>query len=280
MFSFSDYEESASFLKNRMPGFVPKVLIILGSGLGGLGDRVGDAVRIPYREIPHFPVSSAPGHKGLLIAAELSDVPVLLMQGRTHVYEGFSAEEVSFPVRAAKLMGADTVILTNAAGAVNPGFSVGEFMLLSDFIRLPWANSLIGPNLDRFGPRFPDMSRVFSERLREEARQAAQEMGFEPREGVYWYCTGPNFETPAEIRAFRTLGADAVGMSTVHEAMTAAHAGMEVLGISLLTNMAAGISERPLSGEEVNAAAEKAAAKFETWILKILERIRTGEKQG
>ncbi len=278
MFSLSDYEESASCLKNRLPGFVPKVLVVLGSGLGGLGDRVKEAVRIPYGEIPHFPVSSAPGHKGVLIVAELAGVPVLLMQGRTHVYEGFSAAEVSFPIRTAKLMGVNTVILTNASGAVNPGFSVGEFMLLSDFIRLPWANALIGPNEDAFGPRFPDMSRVFSERLRIEARQAAEGLGFLPREGVYWYCTGPNFETPAEIRAFRILGADAVGMSTVHEAMTAAHAGMDVLGISLLTNMAAGISQQPLSGEEVNAAAEKAAAVFEAWIIRILERISDRDK--
>lgn len=274
MFRYADYEESAAYLRERLDGFSPRILIVLGSGLGGLGDAAGNARAVPYEEIPHFPRSTAPGHKGRLIAGEISGVPVLLMQGRFHVYEGYSAEEVSFPVRVAKLLGVRTVILTNAAGGLDPDYRPGDFMLISDFIRLPFPNALIGPNMDEFGTRFPDMSRVFPPELRAAAREAAEGLGFTPREGVYYYCTGPGFETPAEIRAFRILGADAVGMSTVHEAMTAVHAGMEVLGISLITNMAAGISDRPISGEEVNAAAEAAAALFETWMGKILERLR------
>jgi len=280
MIPYIDYEQSAAYLRERLEGFAPKTLIVLGSGLGGLGERVEDARVVPYGEIPHFPQSTAPGHKGRLIAGMLSGLPVLVMQGRFHVYEGYSAEEAAFPVRVARLLGVETVILTNAAGGVNLAYQVGDFMLISDFIRLPWANALMGPNLEEFGTRFPDMSRVFGADLRELARRAGETLRIEPREGVYYYCTGPNFETPAEIRAFRILGADAVGMSTVHEAMTAAHAGMEVLGISLITNMAAGVLDQPLSGEEVNAAGEKAATKFEAWMLAILAAIKARDTRG
>jgi len=268
---FAQYEESARFIQSRLEGFAPEVLVVLGSGLGFLADDVRNAVRIDYREIPHFRVSTALGHKGCLAAGRLAGRNVLLMQGRLHVYEGYTAEEAAYPVRVAKLLGVHSVLLTNAAGGINLEYRVGEFMAISDFIRLPWANALIGPNLEAFGPRFPDMSRVFSPEYRAILRRVAKQEQIPLHEGVYYYCTGPNYETPAEIRAFRTLGADAVGMSTVHEAMAAAHAGMRVLGVSLIANMAAGVLDGPLSGDEVIKAGEQAKEPFSRLILGFLE---------
>jgi len=269
--TFAQIQESAACLRERLGGFEPEVLVVLGSGLGFLADTLPDAITVEYKDVPHMKVSTAIGHKGRFVAGLLGGKRVLLMQGRLHVYEGYTAQEAAYPIRVAKLLGVDKVILTNAAGGINLDYKVGEFMLISDFIRLPWANALLGENMDEFGPRFPDMSHVFTPALRSLAKDVAKAQDITLHEGIYYYCTGPNYETPAEIRAFRILGADAVGMSTVHEAMTAAHAGMQVLGFSLITNMAAGVLDQPLSGEEVIAAGEAAREPFSRLILGCLE---------
>lgn len=270
---FSHYQESADYLSSRLRGFVPDVAMVLGSGLGFLGDMVEDAIVIPYGDIPHFKVSTAPGHAGQLVCGTLSGKKVAVMQGRMHHYEGYSFEEVSYAVRVLKLAGCSTLIVTNAAGCVNREWNVGDIMLITDHIKFFLESPLRGENLPQFGTRFPDMSRVYTPELREVARQSAAELGLPLREGVYCYFPGPQFETPAEIRAFRALGGDAVGMSTAPEAITAAHAGMSVLGFTLLSNMAAGILDKPLSGEEVNATAEASRGKFSKLILSCLAKM-------
>lgn len=272
-YPFSFYQESAGFLSSRLNGFVPDIAMVLGSGLGFLGDLVENPIVIPYGEIPHFKVSTAPGHAGQLVCGLLSGKKVAVMQGRMHHYEGYSFEEVSYAVRALKLAGCSTLVLTNAAGCVNREWNVGDIMLITDHIKFFLESPLRGENLPQFGTRFPDMSKIYTPVLRDVARKSARELGMTLREGVYCYFPGPQFETPAEIRAVQVLGADAVGMSTVPEAITAAHAGMSVLGFTLLSNMAAGILDRPLSGEEVNATAEVSRGKFSGLILKCLEEI-------
>ena len=228
----------------------PKVGIILGSGLGGIADEIENKVEIPYREIPHFACSTAPGHKGQLVCGTLNGTDVLCMQGRLHYYEGHSMPSIIFPVRVMKQLGIETLIVTNAAGGVNLNFHVGDLMLIEDHINfLP--NPLIGPNMPELGPRFCDMTYTYTPTLRELARKVAQQMNIPLQHGVYLGCTGPSYETPAEIRAFRTLGADAVGMSTVPEAIAASHCGMQVLAFSLITNMAAGVTGEKLTEEEV-----------------------------
>ena len=270
---FVQYQESADFIRARLGGFVPKVAMILGSGLGFLGDVVEDPIRVPYGEIPHFKVSTAPGHKGRLVFGVLEGQNVAVMQGRMHHYEGYSYEEVAYAVRVLRLLGCDTLIVTNAAGCVHTGWQAGDLMLITDHIKLFSQSPLRGENLPEFGVRFPDASKLYTPRLQELARQTAQEQGLTLREGVYFYCYGPQYETPAEVRAARILGGDAVGMSTAPEVVVAGHCGMEVLGITLLSNMAAGILDQPLSEREVLDAAEAAKEKFSGLIRACLRRM-------
>ena len=273
MIPFSHYQESADALRSRIGDFQPQVLMILGSGLGYLGDIVEDPIVVPYGEIPHFKVSTAPGHKGQLVFGTLSGKRVAVMQGRMHHYEGYSFEEIGFPVRVLRLLGCPNLVVTNAAGGVNLEFNVGDLMLITDHIKLFLESPLRGPNLPEFGTRFPDVSFLYTPALQDLARQSAAELGVTLREGVYMYFPGPQFETPAEVRLARTLGADAVGMSTVPEAIVAGHCGMKVLGFTLVTNMAAGVLPQPLSGEEVNAAAEAARETFSKLLLKCLTKL-------
>ncbi len=242
-------QEAAAYVRGKLPR-QPKVGIILGSGLGGIADEIENKVEIPYREIPHFACSTAPGHKGQLVCGALNSADVVCMQGRLHYYEGHSMQDVIFPIRVMKLLGIETLIVTNAAGGVNLDFRAGDLMLIEDHINfLP--NPLIGPNDAEFGPRFCDMTYTYTPALRELAQQTARKMDVSLRRGVYMAVTGPCFETPAEVRAFRTLGADAVGMSTVPEVIAASHCGLQVLAFSLITNMAAGVTGEQLSEEEV-----------------------------
>ena len=261
-FTMDQYNESAQAIRARLGGFTPKVAMVLGSGLGFLGDQVDDPIAIDYKDIPHFKVSTAPGHKGRLVFGTLEGQKVAVMQGRMHHYEGYSYEEVSYAVRVLRLLGCDTLIVTNAAGCVNTEWKAGDLMLISDQIKLFSESPLRGENLPEFGTRFPDASHLYTVRLRELARKAAAKLNIPIREGVYFYTYGPQYETPAEIRAVRVMGGDAVGMSTAPEVIVAAHAGMEVLGFTLLSNMAAGILDQPLSEKEVLDAAEAAQEKF------------------
>ena len=272
MLQYQDYAESADFIKGRLKGFSPAYLLILGSGLGVLGDYVQNPIFIPYGEIPNFRTSTAPSHAGRFVCGELGGKPVMVMQGRLHVYEGYTAEEVAYPVRVAKLLGVQTLIATNAVGGINLSYKVGDLVALNDFIKLSFPNPLMGKNVQEFGPRFNDMSRVFDRDYLTLLKEIAKEQSITLREGVYFYATGPQYETPAEIRAFRLLGGDVVGMSTVHECICAAHAGMKIMGISLVTNMAAGVLDKPLSEEEVIREGEKAKDRFGKLLLAFLQR--------
>ena len=271
--TYSSYCESADFLRTRLNGFTPEALLILGSGLGFLGDAVEDPIFVDYGEIPHFRPSTAPGHKGRFVFGTLRGRRVAVMQGRMHCYEGYTMEDAAYAVRVIRLLGAKTMIVTNAAGAVNTEYSAGDLMLISDHIKLFDFGPLWGPNIEEFGTRFPDMSNVYTPRLRALAKEVAQAQGLALREGVYMYFPGPQFETPAEVRAARVLGADAVGMSTAPEAIAAAHCGYEILGVTLCANMAAGVLAQPLCGEEVNEMAEQSAPRFSALILGCLERL-------
>lgn len=272
-YTYAQYEESAQALRERLAGFCPKILLILGSGLGFLGDRVDHPIAIPYEAIPHMKRSTAPDHKGQFLFGHLAGAPVAVMQGRLHTYEGWSFEDVAYPIRVLRLLGAETLVVTNAAGAVNTDFSAGDIMLLTDHIKLFGASPLCGPNLEEFGPRFPDLSQVYTPALQDVARSAAQALSIPLMEGVYMYFPGPQYETPAEVRAARVLGADAVGMSTVPEAITAAHCGMQVLGFTLCTNLAAGVAKHPLSSDEVLTKAAEAAPRFSALVLDCLSRL-------
>ena len=229
----------------------PSVGLILGSGHGVLGDQIPGADAIDYADIPGFPVSTVEGHAGRLVFGELGGKQVVIMQGRFHYYEGYTMDEVVFPVRVMKLLGVESLVVTNAAGGVNTGFVPGDLMLITDHIKFFTDSPLRGHNIEELGPRFNDMSVAYTPELRTLAKQVAADAGVDVREGVYAHMPGPSFETPAEIRMLRTLGADAVGMSTVPEVITAAHAGMKVLGISAISNMAAGILDQPLNHDEV-----------------------------
>lgn len=265
--------ESARALQARLGGFCPKVLLILGSGLGALAGAVEDPIAVPYDQVPHMKRSTAPDHAGQFVFGRLAGTDVAVMQGRLHTYEGWSYADVSFPVRVVRLLGARALLVTNAAGAVNTDFSAGDIMLITDHIKFFGASPLQGPNLDELGPRFPDMSRVYTPALQDVARQCAASLGIPLRQGVYMFFPGPQYETPAEVRAARLLGADAVGMSTVPEAITAAHCGMDVLGFTLCTNMAAGVLDQPLSGEEVIAAGQAAGPRFSALVKACLARL-------
>lgn len=274
MYTMQQYRESADYIAARLGDFRPEILMVLGTGLGFLGDHVENPVVIPYGEIPHFRTSTVSGHQGRFVCGILAGRRVMVMQGRLHIYEGYDAYEVTYPVRVARLLGADKLVVTNAAGGVDTNYRVGDLMLISDHIRLFMPNPLIGPNLEEFGPRFCDMSDVYDQEYRVIARRKAQELGIRLQEGVYFYFTGPQFETPAEIRMTRVMGGDAVGMSTVPEAIAANHAGMKILGISLITNMAAGILDEKLDGDHVEAAAVEARERFAGLVLACLPELK------
>ncbi len=256
-----ELKKAAAYISSRID-FTPELGMILGSGLGVLGNEVENPVIIKYEDIPSFPRSTVEGHAGQMVIGDLEGKKVLVMQGRFHFYEGYSMDKVVFPVQVMKLLGINNFLVTNAAGGVNKSFTPGDLMIISDHIKLSMDSPLRGPNDDSFGQRFYDMSDGYSGRLRKLAKTAGEELGIPLREGVYALMGGPNYETPAEIRMLRTLGADAVGMSTVPEVLAAVHAGMEVLGISCITNMAAGVLDQPLNHEEVMETAEKVRKNF------------------
>ena len=247
--------------------------VILGSGLGDYAEALEDAVKLPYSEIPGFPRSTVAGHAGMWCCGTLYGKRVVMMQGRFHYYEGYGMKDVTLPVRVMQKIGVKTLIVTNAAGGVNLGYHPGELMVIGDIFSMTAQNPLIGPNLDAFGPRFPDMSCAFDKELRALAHECANEQGFALREGVYAQMTGPMYETPAEIRMLRTLGADAVGMSTVPEVIVARHGGMRVLGISCITNMAAGILDQPLNHAEVTETANRVKGQFRNLLDRIIEKM-------
>ena len=257
IYAAADYIRSRTSLR-------PTVGLVLGSGLGDFADTLENPVRIPYSDIPNFPVPTVPGHAGALVFGKKCGQTVVVLQGRIHYYEGLPQQEITLPIRVLAALGVKTLVLTNACGGVNLSFRPGDLMLISDHINYSGANPLMGPNLDAFGPRFPDMSDLYTASLRKAIREKAEAAGIPLREGVYAMYSGPNFETPAEIRMFRCLGADVVGMSTVPEALVAAHCDMQVVGISCITNMAAGVLPQKLSHQEVMETAALVHDKFQT----------------
>lgn len=266
-------ENAAIFLKEKYTK-TPKIGLILGSGLGVLADEIEEPVKIPYHQIPDFPVSTVEGHAGQLVFGLLDGVEVVAMQGRFHYYEGYSFEKVTFPVRVMKQLGVEILIVTNAAGGINENFEPGDLMLISDHINNMGSNPLIGKNDAKLGPRFPDMSDAYRHDLREQAKVIANELQIPVKEGVYVGNTGPTYETPAEVKMLRILGGDAVGMSTVPEVIVARHAGLDVLGISCISNMAAGIVNQPLSHEEVMETTERVKANFLKYIKAIVASLK------
>lgn len=263
---------AVAYLRQHLP-FTPDLALVLGSGLGGLAEEIQNAVTIPYRDVPGFPVSTAPGHAGQFVAGRLGGKNVLCMQGRFHYYEGHEMSAIALPVRVFKVLGCRALVLTNAAGGVNWDFNVGDFMLITDHINFMGANPLRGANDDSIGPRFCDMTQVYAPDLQSLALRVAKEQNIVLQKGVYLGYMGPSFETPAEIRAFRTLGADAVGMSTVPEAIAASHCGLPVLGLSLITNMAAGMVGKRLSGDEVIEIANQRGVVFQKLVRGIVEAL-------
>lgn len=250
-----------------------KIGIILGSGLGDLANRLEQPTRIKYGSIPDFPTSTVEGHAGQIVSGSLQGVPVFVMQGRFHYYEGYALQDVTFPVRVMSELGISDLIVTNAAGGICEDFEPGDLMAITDHLNLIGNNPLIGPNVREWGPRFPDMSNAYSRELLEIARNSARSLGIRLQEGVYASLSGPTYETPAEIRMLRKLGADAVGMSTVPEVLVARHMGMRVLGLSCITNMAAGITNDPLTHDEVVQTSEKAKSRFTALIESVLENM-------
>ena len=265
-------QESAEYIKSKINN-TPEIGLILGSGLGVLGDEIENPVIIKYDEIPNFPVSTVEGHSGQLVIGNLEDKFVIAMQGRFHFYEGYSMETVTFPVRVMKELGVKTVIVTNAAGGANKDFKPGDLMIIKDHINLSGNHPLIGPNDNRLGVRFPDMSTAYTPKYRELAKECAKELGIEVQEGVYTFFSGPTYETPAEIRFAQTIGSDAVGMSTVPEVIVARHSGLDVVGISCITNMAAGILDQPLNHEEVIETTQKVKSEFLSLVKSIVNKL-------
>lgn len=253
--------------------FVPRVALILGSGLGALADEIEQVASISYKEIDGFPISTVPGHEGRFVFGNIGKTPVVIMQGRVHYYEGYSMEDVTLPIRIMRLLGAKVLFLTNAAGGINQSFHAGDFMLIKDHISSFVPSPLIGSNEDEIGPRFPDMSKIYKQNLIDCIKTTAAEKNISLQEGVYVQTSGPNFETPAEIRMYANLGADAAGMSTACEAMVANHAGMDVCGISCISNLASGLSQIPLSHEEVQETANRVAPLFKTLISDSIQKI-------
>ncbi|NLW42924.1 MAG: purine-nucleoside phosphorylase [Tissierellia bacterium] len=270
-----DYEmakKSADYIKSKV-SYDLDVAIILGSCLGSLADEIEEKIVIDYKDIPNFLISTVESHAGKLIIGKLHGKNVVCMSGRFHYYEGYEFEQLTVPIRVFKLLGIEKVILTNAAGAINKDYKPGDIMIINDHIKLMGASPLRGKNVEEFGPRFINMTDVYCKNLMSIARESGKAINEELKEGVYFYFPGPQFETPAEIKAARILGGDAVGMSTVTEIITAAHAGMKVLGLSLITNMAAGVLDQPITVDEVDETASLSAEKFKKLIREILKRI-------
>lgn len=271
-YSYEYFKASADYLKSIVP-YTPEVAIVLGSCLGPFADTIEDPIVVDYADIPNFLISTVASHAGKLIFGTVAGKKVVCMSGRFHSYEGYDFEQLVIPVRLFKLLGVKYTILTNAAGAVNTAYRPGDIMIVSDHIKLTGASPLRGRNIDEFGPRFFDVSRMYTPELRKLALECGEGTGLTLHEGVYFFFTGPQFETPAEIRAARLLGGDAVGMSTVTEALTAAHCGMPLLCLSVMTNMAAGVLDQPLSDEEVDETAKMIAERFSFYVTKIVSRI-------
>lgn len=253
--------------------FVPRVALILGSGLGDLADQISIYATLDYTDISGFPKSTVTGHKGRFVFGYIEDTPVVIMQGRIHYYEGYSMEDVILPVRLMRAMGAEILFLTNAAGGIGEGFRCGDLMMITDHISCFVPNPLLGANEDEFGVRFPDMSEIYDKELQKVIRTSCKELGISIKEGVYLQLTGPSYETPAEIRMCKALGASAVGMSTAVEAVAANHMQMKICGISFISNLASGISEKPLSHEEVKSAADDVAPKFQALVKKVISKL-------
>jgi len=258
---FASAEAAARFIASKTK-FRPQIALVLGSGLGAFADEFSAAVRIPYAKIPHFPQSTAIGHAGQLVLGKVDDIDVVAMQGRVHLYEGYSAKEVAFPIRVFARMGVKAVILTNAAGGIRKEFTQGRLVAITDHINLQGSNPLTGANEDKFGQRFPDMTAAYDKDFRQIALSHAKRLGMDLGEGVYAALAGPSYETPAEIRYLRTIGADLVGMSTAPEVIAARHSGIRVLGISCVTNAAAGVLDQPLNHLDVLATAERVKEHF------------------
>lgn len=264
--------QAVRMIQDRSP-VRPRIGLILGSGLGILAEEIEEAVTLPYEEIPHFPVSTVEGHAGRLALGRLEGKAVVAMQGRFHLYEGYPLEAVTFPIRVMKQLGVEIAVITNAAGGINESFRPGDLMLIRDHINFMFRNPLVGPNDPELGDRFPDMSEAYDADLRRMTRRVAEELGIDLKEGVYVAMLGPSYETPAEIRMLRTVGGDAVGMSTVPEVIVARHAGIRVLGLSCISNMAAGILPQPLSHEEVMETAERVKETFLRLVKGILREL-------
>ena len=271
-FDYEYYCKSADYVKSRAP-FTPEIAIVLGSALGPLAEQLENPVSIDYADIPNFLVSTAPGHAGKLIFGTLEGKKLVCMSGRFHSYEGYRFEELAAPMRLMKLLGVQAVILTNAAGGVNLSYHIGDVMVLADHIKLNGASPMRGQNIPEFGERFFDVTQMYTPSLRAIAMRCAEESGLTVHEGVYFFMPGPQFETPAEIRAIRLLGGDVVGMSTVTEALTAAHCGLPVLAMSVVTNMAAGVLDRPLTTEEVDETGEMIAGKFSAYLRRVIREM-------
>jgi purine-nucleoside phosphorylase len=271
---FTRAESAAKFLESQS-GLFPRIGVVLGSGLGGFADELSDAARIPYENIPFFPRSTAIGHAGQMVIGNVGDVPIAVMQGRVHLYEGYSAQEVAFPIRVLGLMGIHAVVLTNAAGGINLDYKQGALVIIKDHLNLQGQNPLVGENDERFGLRFTDMTEAYSKAYRKIALSSASRLGKPIREGIYAGLLGPSYETPAEIRYLRTIGADLVGMSTVAEVIAARHMGLKVLAISCVTNMAAGILDQPINHEEVLKTGDRVKEDFVVLLRAVLPQIAT-----
>lgn len=273
MFNYKQYEESSNYIKEKLGNLNPKIAIILGSGLGTLSDEIEDKIVIKYNEIPNFPVSTVEGHAGELVLGKISGKDIIAMNGRFHFYEGYDLKETTFPVRVFKLLGIENLIITNAAGGVNTNYEAGDFMIINDYLSFFAESVLRGPNIEEFGDRFPDMSETFDKELSLKLREVIDKHTGRAQEGVYAYMKGPTFETAAEIRALRTLGADAVGMSTVPEAIVAHHAGIKSVAVSCITNMAAGVLDEKLSYDDVKQTADKVKIIFKEIIKEFISII-------
>jgi purine-nucleoside phosphorylase len=271
---FTRAEAAARFIQKKTK-LRPKIALVLGSGLGAFADEFAGATRIPYAKIPHFPRSTAIGHAGQLVIGKVDGVEVAGMQGRVHLYEGYSAQDVAFPIRVFSRLGIKAVILTNAAGGIKKEFTQGRLVVISDHINLQGANPLSGPNADKFGPRFPDMTNAYDKKFREFTLAAGRRLGVVLGEGVYAALAGPSYETPAEIRYLRSIGADLVGMSTAPEVIAARHSGIRALGISCVTNAAAGVLDQPLDHNEVLETAERVKSQFIALLRSVIPQIAT-----
>ena len=271
-YSYDDLKKSADYILDRID-FKPKIALILGSSLDRLAEEIEDPVVIDYKDIPNYLITTVQSHAGKLILGQLNGKNVICMSGRFHYYEGYDFEDLVLPIRVFYLLGVKSLILTNAAGAVNKSYKVGDIMIIKDHIKLQAGSPVRGKNIEEFGPRFFDMSSAYEPEYRDLAKRAASKISMELREGIYFYCTGPQFETPAEINAIRILGGDAVGMSTVTETITAAQCGMRVLGLSLMSNMAAGVLDQPITTDEVRESGKKSSAQFRALVREIISEM-------